>query len=483
MQMQVSIEEVQGLERRLKVCLPVEDVSKAVEEGFKKAAKSVKIDGFRPGKVPRSLLESRYGNTIRNHEVAPQLIQDTLWDAFKEVKVEPVGRPVLEGPVELKANEALSYSVIFEVKPEITLKGLKGKTVDQIASEVTDADVDKAIEQLREEHAAWEEIKAPAEKGQQMSLSYIVEIDGEPVDLEKAEKVLIELGSTSVSVIPELAEQLIGLSAGDEKIIQATFPEDYPATSVAGKKAAFAVSVHSVSHKKLPELDKDFIVKFDGAATLEEFKNNIRSSMVYYLKNSLANLNKMRLYDALVEENKIELPKSMVQSEVEEMVRNFMRSMMRRDNIPDEEVKKYLPVFSKFYTKKAEDRIRVSLLVEKFLELHPQTISDEMINESATERAALYQDPKVWLDEFMKNADNKAQVHHILLELEVANRLREEATVNEVSLDYFTVIEKEKALQNRGLDFAGDDSEEIESEHVHDENCHHDHHGEHHQHD
>ena len=479
--MQVSVEDVQGLERRLKVSLPLESVNKVVEECFQKAARNIKIDGFRPGKVPRSLLESRYGYSIRNHEAVPKLIDNSLWDAFKEAKVEPMGRPMLEGSIELMPNQPLNYSVLFDIKPEIELKDLKGKSVEQIASEVSDADLDKAIDQLRQEHATWTEITTPAQKDDQLSLSYIVEIDGETVDLEKAEKLTYTLGKESPAIIPELAEKLIGLSAGDEKIVKATFPAEYPAESVAGKKAEFAVTIHSVSRSQLPELTEEFIKKFDGAASLEEFRDNIRKSMVYYLKNALDNVNKISLYDALAEVNPIDLPKSMVQAEVEEMTRGFLRSMFRKNDISEEEVKKYLPIFGNFYKKRAESRVRLNLLVEKFLQLHPQKITDEMINKMAEEHSALYQDPKAWLAEHMSVAENKNHMHHALLELEIANRLRESATVNEVRLDYFAVIQKEKDLQNRGFD-----NIEPEEEHVHDENCQHghdhDHHGDAHHH-
>lgn len=486
--MQVSVENVQGLERRMKVCVPVEVVGKVVEECFQKAAKTIKIDGFRPGKVPRNLLEERYGESIRYHEAAPKLIQDTLWEAFKEAKIEPVGRPMLEGNIELKPNEALNYSVLFDVLPEFEVKDLQGVEVEQITSEVTEADVDKAIEQLRQEHAKWVDITTPAEANDKMTLSYTVDINGEEVELEKAENLSVQLGTNTKLLISELQEKLIGLSAGDEKEIQATFPQDYPAESVAGKNAKFAVKIHQVQRAELPELNEDFIKQFDGATSLEEFRKNIKSSMVYYVKTALENINKLNLFDALTSANPTEVPKSMIRAQVESMGKGFLQSIFRQKEISEQELEKHLPFLMQFYKKPAKKRVHLSLVIEEFLKKNPQTITDDMVNKMAEERSALYQDPKAWMEEFLSNPAHKEQFRGILLELALADKLRETAKVNSVSLDYFAVLEKEKSLQNRDFEGAdlNDDEESGESGHVHGEHCHHDHehvHGENCQHE
>ena len=475
--MQVSVENVQGLERRLKVSVPVEVVNKTLEECFKKAAKDIHIHGFRPGKVPRKILEERYGASIRIHEAAPKIIDETLWDAFKKAEAAPVGRPSLEGPLDLQKDQPLNYSVLFDVLPEISLKNLSGKEVEQNVSEVTDADVDKAIEQLRQERATLVETDAPAGKDDVIVLSYTVEVDGKPVEQETAEKITVRLGSNSPLIVPELEEQLVGLpAANDEKILEATFPESYPAESVAGKKATFKVTIHTVKHAQLPELNDEFVNQFDGAKSVEDFRANIRKNMVYYLKNALASVNKINIFDALAEENPIDVPKSLVQAEVEHMAKGFIQSVFRKDDISDSELQKHLPFLTKFYKKPAENRIRLSLLVEECIKQHPQTITDEQIDQMAKERSELYQDPEAWIKEQMSLKENREQMRHILLELAIADILRQTANIKEVPLDYFAVLQKEQALQNRNFD--GQDAEE---EHVHDEHCQHD--GHHHEHD
>lgn len=473
--MQVSVENVQGLVRRLKVSVPIETVNKVVEKCFQKLAQTVKIDGFRPGKVPRRLLEERYGDSVRTHEAVPQIIQETLWDAFKQENIEPIGQPRLEGPVELLPNQPLNYAVLFDVLPEFEVKDLTGSEVEQIASSVTDADVNKAIEQLRQEHATWTDVARPIQATDRITFSYTVEVDGELIELEKAEKVSVQLGEKSPLLIPELEEKLQGLSAEDEKELKATFPEDYLAKSVAGKTGKFLVKIHTVQQKELPELNDEFIKKFDGATSLEEFKKNIQVSMTYYLKTALENINKLNVFDALVANNTIELPESMVQSEVEVMGKGFLQSVFKQQNIADSELQKHLPFLMKFYKKPAQKRVHLSLVVEAYLKKHPQTVSDEMIHQAAEERSSLYQDPKAWMDEYLGAPANKEQIRRVLLELLIANHLRETAKIKTVDLDYFAVLEKEKTLQNR--DFSEMDvDDEGDDGHVHDENCQHGHH-------
>lgn len=473
--LQVSVENVQGLERRLKVSVPVETVDAVVEELFQKAGKSIKLSGFRPGKVPRRILEERYGESIRQHEAAPKLIEKTLWEAFKKAEIEPIGRPTVEGEIVLKPGKAFDYAVLFEGLPVFDVNDLAGVEIEKIVSDISDADLDKAIEQLRQEHSVMEEITLPAQNNDTVTLSYTVEINGEPVDLEKTNHATVVLGKidpASTTIIPALAEQLLGLSAGDKKIIEAVFPDDYAALSVAGKTAKFSVNIHHVKRQSIPELTDEFVKQFDDAASVAEFKKNIHSNMAFYLKSSLADLNKLNVFDALAKANPIDLPKAMVEAQIENMTRSFVQSMMKK-KVQDNELKQYLPLFSRYYKKSAQHRVRLSLLLEEYLKKNPMTITDDMVDAMVKERSALYQDPEAWIKEYMAAPANKEHLHQILLELAVAEKLRATAKSKEVKLDYFTVLEREKASQQP--DFSDVD----EVPHVHDEHCHHDHAHEH----
>lgn len=480
--MQVSVENVQGLERRIKVCVPLETVNKVVSSCFQKLAKTARIDGFRPGKVPQRVLEERFGESVRHQEAAPQLVQETLWDAFKQVNVEPAGRPMIEN-IEFKMNEPLNYSVLFEVLPEFQVKDLASVEIERVASEVTDADVDKAIEKIRLDHAKWTEITTPAEKDDVVTLSCTVEIDSELVPQEEAKDVSIQLNDiNNPAVISELREQLVGLSAGDTKTIQATYPAEYPAATVAGKKAAFNVTISKVKHAELPELDEAFIQQFDGAKSVEELKKTIRKNMEYYLENAVTSINKSVLFSAWALANPIDVPKAMVHHEMEAMTRGFLRNMLKQDNVSDQDVQRYMPMLSKLYKKSAEKRVRLSLILSEFLKHNPQEITKEQIQQVAEKRAALFQEPQTWLDEFWANPAGQEEVQVILREEAVAEALNKSAVVKTTRLDYFAALEKEKTLSREGM-FDAQDDVDSELGHVHGEHCQHEHHAHDHVHD
>ncbi len=482
MAIQVSLENVQGLERRLKVCVPAEKVNEVVEKCFQKVASTVKIDGFRPGKVPRKMIEERYGDSIRYHEALPQLIDGTLQEAFKEAGVEPVGQPVLEGSVDLQLNQPLNYAVLFDVFPEISLKDLKDSEIERVVSEVTDADLEKALERIRQEQTTWKEAEGAAQVNDNVLLSYTVEVDGEQIEEAKVKERSVQLGKHAHQVVvPALEDQLVGLSVGEEKTVEAAFPESYPIEKVAGKTGKFTVKISSIQRPEVPELNDDFAKRFDEASNLDEYKTNIRKSMAYYLKMALENVNKLAVFDALMNANPIELPKAMVNAEIERMARGFLQSTFKAQKIPAKDLKQYLPFLSKVYAKAAEKRVRLSLLFEAFLKQHPQDITDEMIQQTAEERSSLYQDPKAWMEEYLAVPANKEEIRHVLLEKTVAESLSKEAAFKEVNLDYFGVLEKEKALQYRDMDFNAANT--VEEEHVHDENCNHGHDHEHHHHE
>lgn len=473
--MQVSVENVQGLERRIKVSVPLETVNKVVNSCFQKLAKTARIDGFRPGKVPQRVLEERFGESVRHQEAAPQLVQETLWDAFKQASVEPAGRPTIEN-IEFKINEPLHYSVLFDVLPEFQVKDLAGVEVERVASEVTDVDVDKAIEKIRFDNAKWIEVTTPAQKDDVVTLSCTVEINGEVVPQEEAKEVSVQLNDkNNPAVISELREKLVGLSAGDTKTIQATYPVEYPAVSVAGKEATFNVVVSKVKHAELPELDEAFLQQFDGAKTVEELKKTIRKNMEYYVENAVISINKGILFAAWAAANPIDLPRAMVHHEMESMTRGFLRNMLKQETVSDQDVQRYMPMLSKLYQKSAAKRVRLALVMGEFLKHNPQEITKEQIQQVAEKRAALYQEPQTWLDEFWADAASQEDIISMLREEAVAEWLSQSAIIKITHLDYFAALEREKVVSRESMFDAQDDEDKGDSGHVHGEHCHHAH--------
>ena len=268
--MQVSVETTQGLERRLTISVPAETVDVEVKNRLRHIGKTQRINGFRPGKVPASVIQKRYGQSVRQ-EVAGELMQRNFVDAIVAEKLNPAGRPSFIA----KSNEdgkALEFEATFEVYPEVVLKDLDKIAVERPAVDVTDADLDEMFETLQNQHKTWKENKRKTKKGDKLTIDFNGRVDGEEFEGGKAEGFELELGSNRM--IPGFEKEIIGMKAGDEKTITVTFPDDYHAEKLKGKDAEFDIVVHKTEGAVLPEVNDEFAKLFGveegGVAALRE---------------------------------------------------------------------------------------------------------------------------------------------------------------------------------------------------------------------
>ncbi len=253
--MQVSVETTQGLGRRVTITVPAADIQKAVDSELKKAAKTVRIDGFRKGHVPMSMVKQRYGMSVLN-DVLGDLMQRNFINAIIENKVNPVGAPDYK-PEQYKEGEDFVYSVEFEVFPEIELKDLESIEVVKPIVTVKDEDVDNMLETLRKQQAEWKDKEGEVAAEDRVTVDFNGSIDGEEFEGGKAEDFVLAMGQGRM--IPGFEEGLIGHKAGEEFTIDVTFPEDYHAENLKGKKAQFAINLKKVEERELPELTEEFI--------------------------------------------------------------------------------------------------------------------------------------------------------------------------------------------------------------------------------
>jgi trigger factor len=313
--------------------------------------------GFRPGKVPMNMLERSHGPAARR-EVIDAIVQSSMQEAFTQEKVTPASPPHIDGLDE--EGEKLTYSLVYEVYPEVNDIKLDGITVEKTVAEVTDEDVDKMIETLREQRAIWEPLKRGAKEEDGVKVDFVGSIDGEEFEGGKANNFQIIIGSGNM--IPGFEEQLIGTKAGQEIVIEAKFPEDYHAENLAGKDASFAVTVNEVAKKKLPKLDKDFAIQCgveDGVAAL---KKEVRANMERELSTSLKTMNKRRTLDALSDNNELELPEGPVLREAEFLMEQA------KNNLKNQGVKvDGIPFSSDVFKDSAKGRVKLSLLIGKII--------------------------------------------------------------------------------------------------------------------
>ncbi len=299
--MQVSVETTQGLGRRVTITVAADSIEKAVKSELVKAAKNVRIDGFRKGHVPMNIVEQRYGASVRQ-DVLGDLMQRNFVDAIIKEKINPAGAPNYV-PGEYKQGEDFTYSVEFEVYPEVELKDLESIEVEKPVVEVNDADVDTMLETLRKQQATWKETDAAATAEDRATLDFTGSIDGEEFEGGKATDFVLAMGQGRM--IPGFEEGVIGHKAGEEFTIDVNFPEDYHAENLKGKSAKFAIVLKKVEVRELPELTEEFIKRFGVAdGSLAGLRAEVRKNMERELKGAVRNRVKTQAIDGLVSANK-----------------------------------------------------------------------------------------------------------------------------------------------------------------------------------
>ncbi len=256
--MQVSVETTQGLERRLTITVPADTVDSAVKSRLQQLAKTQRINGFRPGKVPVNVIKKRFGQAVRQ-EVAGDVMQQNFYQAVIQEKIQPAGMPKFELTKD-EDGQDLEFTASFEVYPEVEVKGVSDIEIEKPVVEITDEDLDNMMETLQKQHATWKEVKRKAKKDDKVIIDFVGSIDGEEFEGGKAEDFALELGKDRM--IPGFEKPLVGAKAGEEVTIEVTFPEDYHAENLKGKDAVFQTTVKKVEGLDLPKVDDEFAKLF-----------------------------------------------------------------------------------------------------------------------------------------------------------------------------------------------------------------------------
>jgi trigger factor len=311
--MQVSVETTQGLERRLTITVPAESVDTAVKSRLQQLAKTQRINGFRPGKVPVSVIKKRFGAAVRQ-EVSGEVMQQHFYQAITQEKINPAGMPSFELTKD-NDGEDLEFAATFEVYPEVKVKGLDKLKIDKPVVEIGSKDLSEMMKTLQQQHATFKECKRKAKKGDKLTINFVGSIDGEEFDGGKADDFPLEIGKSQM--IPGFEEPLIGAKTGDEVVAEVTFPEDYHAEALKGKKASFAISVTKVEGLNLPKVDDEFATLFGvtegGVEALNaEVKKNMQRELDQTLKTSV----KEAVITALLADNEVDVPKALLDQEV-----------------------------------------------------------------------------------------------------------------------------------------------------------------------
>jgi trigger factor len=428
--MEVSIENTGGLSRRMTVQVPAERVDQEVESRLKSMSQTVRLDGFRPGKVPTKVIEQKYGKQVR-FEVVDQVINSTLQEALTQEGVRPAGMPDVE-PVESRAGQPLEFVATFEIFPELTDGLSYGFSVVRPLVEIADNDVQEMLENLRKQRATWNEIERPASLDDQVTVDFEGTVEGNAFAGNKAEKMPVVLGSNSM--IAGFEDQLIGVSAGDEKILNITFPDDYPSAEVAGKASSFNVKVHSVSERVLPEIDEDFARAFGiTEGGVQALVDEITSNMERELKGLIKSKMKSQVFDGLLTQNPVEVPSSLIESEIKELQQQEGNQGLDTTALRE----------------RAEKRVKLGVIVSEIAKQNQIQLDPDRVRELVETIAASYEKPEEVVQWYYGNQEMLSGVQSAVIEEQVVEWVVEHSGVNvkDEKTTFSALVEEAKQSQ------------------------------------
>jgi len=425
--MQVSVETTQGLERRMTITVAAADFEPKVQEEMKKEAKRVRLDGFRPGKVPVSVFKKRFGASIRA-QVMGDVMQQSFFQAIVEQKINPAGMPKFE-PLKNEEGADLEFAATFEVYPEVELQGLDAIEVEKPTCEVNDADVDAMLETLRKQHAEFKAVDREAGDNDRAKIDFTGSIDGEEFEGGKAEGFDLVIGSGRM--IPGFEEGVKGHKAGDEFTIDVTFPEEYHAENLKGKAAQFAIKLTSIEEQVLPELNDEFVVKFGIAeGGVEALRAEVRKNMERELTQALKNAVKQQVIDGLVKANDIDMPQALINSEINVLRQQAMQRFggMQGNNMPE------LP--AELFQDEAKRRVQIGLLLGEVIKSQDLKVEEERVEALIASMASAYEDPQEVVDYYKGNQEMMQNMRNVALEEQAVEAILSGAKVTEKEVNF-----------------------------------------------
>jgi trigger factor len=403
--MQVTVESTGTLERKMRIELPAERIEKEVESRLKRVGKTAKIKGFRPGKVPATVIKQHYGSQVRQ-EVLSELMGQSYRDAVQQENLSPVAQPQIEPEVGGK-GEAFAYTATFEVFPEVKLKGLDKIEVTNPEVEIGDADRDDMLQNLRRQKADWVSVERKSVEGDRVVVDFDGKLKGETIQGGKGTEVPIVLGEGQM--LPDFEKALFGIVAGDEKSFKVKFPKDYHAEDLQGKKVEFTINVHRVEEQELPPLD-DELAKLYGVEEggLEKLKSDVIENMEREAEQKKRTDIREQAMAGLLDANPLEVPLAMIQQESHSM----QHEAMRQYGIEDHD---QAPPIENF-KEAAEKRVRLSLLIRQVIDDNKIEVDGARLREKVEQICAGYENADEMVSTYLGNPQIMSQVEPLVIE-------------------------------------------------------------------
>jgi len=428
--MQVTVENVSELGRRMTVTVEDANIEQAVQERLKAIQPTVKMSGFRPGKVPMKMVTQSHGGPARR-DVIDALVQSSMQEAFTQEEINPAGPPHIDTMDE--KDGSLVYTMVYDVFPEVTEVKLKGIKLEKTTAEVQDSDVDTMLETLRQQRLTWEPLKRAAKEEDGVTIDFVGSIDGEEFDGGKGSDVLVVIGDGNM--LPEFENQLIGKKAGQETTITMTFPADYRAEHLQGKEATFAATIKSVAKKKLPKLDKAFAELCGVEGGLAALKKEVRGNMTRELETALKAQNKRKVMSSLTDNNDVALPEAPVQREAEFLMEQAKTNLKNQGVNVDG-----IPFDIENFKDNAKQRVSLSLLIGKIISDNGITPEEDKVKAVIDGIAESYEDPEDVVKFYMNDQQKLSEIQMMVVEDSVVAWIYEQVKVTETSSTFSDVM-------------------------------------------
>ncbi len=433
MSVEVEVEQLEGLKRRLTIKISEDQVVSAYSKKLSQVQKNIKLPGFRPGKVPQNIIEQRHGKDLLN-ETASELFDSSFRDALTEHNLNPAAQPSIDSQV-IEKNKPVEFTASFEVLPEIDLTDLDGVAIDKVEVALTEEDESKALERVLKQHVTWTEVDRAAKEGDQLTFDFEGSINGTPFDGGKSEGFSLELGSKQM--IPGFEDQLIGFSVGDEKDIEVTFPENYGVKDLAGKPAVFRIKVHKVSEAELPEANDEFAKKLGIDDGFDALKEQLRTMLMREAERQLKNSLHTDVSTALLAKNDIAVPQALIDAEVDHLhqsARQQMAMQQGKQQLPEVDLPK------EPYIEEATKRVKLGLLLAEVIKLNEIKLDQTKLQERMMEMFSSYPNPQQMLEYYQNNKQMRAQLESQVLEEQAIEFLLEKADINSISKAYEEIM-------------------------------------------
>ncbi|MDZ7804276.1 trigger factor [Thiohalophilus sp.] len=436
--MQVSVEATGGLERRMTVNVDEEQIASAVDDRLKNMTHTVKLKGFRKGKVPFKVVKQHYGKQVRD-EVVGEVVQSTFYEAVSQEKLQPAGNPNFDD-LKNEPGQGLAYTATFEIYPDVELAPMAEQTVEKPVAEIGEADIDKMIETIRKQNVSWQPVEREAKEGDRITLDFKGMVDGEAFEGGSGEGMQVELGAGRM--IPGFEDGLMGGKAGEDRTLNVTFPDNYHVETLAGKAAVFETHINSVEEAVLPEVDAEFAKKLGvESGDLSEMRNEVRANMQRELDDRL----RARLKDAVIETllaaNPIDVPKSLVENEertlLQQMLQNLASQGMQQQDLSG--------LNPEMFREQAEKRVTLGLIMSEIVKANDLKVEPEQVKARIQAIAAPYEHPEEVVKWYQSDRQRLSEIESLVFEDQVVDWVVDQAKVVEKPVSFDEIMTSENA--------------------------------------